>query len=127
MILPDLSCLTKSTQATSIGADSLSPTLQPQEEAQAYRERLDDNLKDLFDSFVKNPREAKLLEHCSNDDIQSDKFWHILCIEQNWHRPDRTTGVHAINDFTWRKQFFRWSKLRFAENGHDLRIALEEL
>ena len=63
-----------------------------------------------------NPCEAKLVcllnsyfaGICRNDDL-----WRELCERQDWHRLDRRTGWHAMANFTWRKQFFKWCELRF--------------
>ena len=148
MILPDLSRLSKITQAMSIDAPKHSLTSpsqdnqtskrlkQEKQEAQAYFDKLPKDLRDVVLEFTDKPSKSEFWKLCrcnqqfnqlSNDEIKSNEFWRILCIWLDWQRPDRTTGVHALPEFTWRKQFFRWCKLYFAANGEELRTAVTRL
>ena len=68
--------------------------------------------------FLKDPCEARFDHICSTSSsfrevCERDSFWYTLCEREGWHREDRWNGWHTMTNFTWRKQFFKWCKLRF--------------
>ena len=68
--------------------------------------------------LLKDPCEEKWDNICATDTrfakfCSDDQFWYTLCKREGWHRDDRVYGWHAMENFTWRKQFFKWCKLRF--------------
>ena len=68
--------------------------------------------------FLKDPCEVRFDHICSTSSsfrevCERDSFWYTLCEREGWHREDRWNGWHTMTNFTWRKQFFKWCKLRF--------------